>query len=133
MNRSKPLPAFQTTLLLSAALDREGSIRLSHGANVFAIDGPCPLGVLGPPRFAENLWDSRQTVAREPPARRCRILLRVFARIDRTANDTRDVGAMSVERALPETETHLTGEPRHRTLAWKLTGLLLVIFYIGKL
>src|SRR5215475_5353113 len=60
MNRSKPLPAFQTTLLLSAALDREGSIRLSHGANVFAIDGPCPLGVLGPPRFAENLWDSRQ-------------------------------------------------------------------------
>jgi hypothetical protein len=27
---------------------------------------------------------------------------------------------------------HLTGEPRHRTLAWKLTGLLPLIFHIGK-
>src|SRR5262252_3320420 len=56
-----------------------------------------------------------------------------FREDGRAANDTRDIDGMSVERALLEAETHLTGEPRHRTLAWKLTGLLLVIFYIGKL
>src|SRR5215472_9073256 len=91
---------FQTTLLLSAALDREGSIRLSHGANVFAIDGPCPLlKICG---TAGNRGARAAGSALPHP-------VASFREDGRTANDTRDVGAMSVERALSETETHLTG------------------------